>query len=81
MIVPADERCIQSLIPSLILVLSVCYFPQNGQFQLHEPGGLVTQSSMMVYQVNTQGTLCTTFDISATCQSMVFGDAGGIVYL
>ena len=38
----------------------------------------MTQSSMMVYQVNTHGTLCTAFDISATCQSMVFGDAGGI---
>ena len=32
---------------------------------------------MMVYHVNTHGTLCTTFDISATCQAMVFGDAGG----
>ena len=37
----------------------------------------MTQSSMMVYHVNTHGTLCTTFDISATCQAMVFGDAGG----
>lgn len=31
----------------------------------------------MVYHVNTHGSLCTTFDISATCQTMVFGDAGG----
>ena len=41
----------------------------------------MTQSSMMVYQVNTHGALCTTFDISATCQSMVFGDAGGIQFV
>ncbi|XP_073238938.1 PAN2-PAN3 deadenylation complex catalytic subunit PAN2-like [Porites lutea] len=63
------------------LTSRVAVVSQNGQFQLHEPGGLVTQSSMMVYQVNTQGTLCTTFDISATCQSMVFGDAGGNTHL
>ena len=36
---------------------------------------------MMVYQVNTHGALCTTFDISAACQSMVFGDAGGIQFV
>lgn len=59
----------------------VAVVSQNGQLQLHEPGGLVTQSSMMVYQVNTHGALCTTFDISATCQSMVFGDAGGNFHL
>ena len=35
----------------------------------------------MVYQVNTHGALCTTFDISAACQSMVFGDAGGIQFV
>ncbi|XP_027041539.1 PAN2-PAN3 deadenylation complex catalytic subunit PAN2-like isoform X1 [Pocillopora damicornis] len=59
----------------------VAVVSQNGQFQLHEPGGLVTQSSMMVYHVNTHGSLCTTFDISATCQTMVFGDAGGNTHL
>ncbi|XP_020628077.1 PAB-dependent poly(A)-specific ribonuclease subunit PAN2-like [Orbicella faveolata] len=59
----------------------VAVVSQSGQFQLHEPGGLVTQSSMMVYHVNTHGTLCTTFDISATCQAMVFGDAGGNTHL
>lgn len=59
----------------------VAVVSQNGQFQLHEPGGLVTQSSMMVYQVNTHGALCSTFDISSTCQFIVFGDAGGNMHL
>ena len=32
---------------------------------------------MLVYHVNTQGNICTTFDISPTCQAIVFGDSGG----
>ena len=50
---------------------------QSGQFQFHEPGGLVTPSSMLLYQVNLHGSICTAFDISSTCEVIVFGDSGG----
>jgi expansin (peptidoglycan-binding protein) len=50
---------------------------QAGQFQFCEPGGLVTASSMYVYDINPHGGSCTALDISSNCHAMVFGDSSG----
>lgn len=50
---------------------------KTGQFQLVETGAL-TESSMCLYNINTGVSMCLTFDVSSSCQTMAFGDAGGI---
>ena len=49
---------------------------QTGQFQLLDQGAM-TPASMVMYQVNTEGGLIATFDISETHSCMTFGDSGG----
>ena len=40
----------------------------------------MTPSSMLMYQVQTEGALVLSFDISSSCQALAFGDAGGEKY-
>ncbi|XP_077977957.1 PAN2-PAN3 deadenylation complex catalytic subunit PAN2-like [Glandiceps talaboti] len=54
---------------------------QHGQFQLLDPGGLVTPGNMMLYHVNIFGEMIQAFDVSSTCQALVFGESGGYVHL
>lgn len=51
-----------------------------GHFQVLDTTS-VTPSSMMLYQVNTQGGVVLSFDISSNCQNMAFGDSSGTLTL
>ena len=54
---------------------------QTGQFQLLEQGSM-TPSSMIMYQVQTEGAPIAAADISASTNCLAFGDtAGKIVYI
>ena len=37
----------------------------------------MTPASMVMYQVNTEGAMITSFDISETYNCITFGDSGG----
>ncbi|XP_072179674.1 PAN2-PAN3 deadenylation complex catalytic subunit PAN2-like [Diadema setosum] len=54
---------------------------QSGQFQLLDPGGLVTPETMLLYQVNIAGDMVLDFDVSSNCSCLAFGDSGGYVHL
>ncbi len=49
---------------------------QTGQFQLLEQGAM-TPSSMIMYQIHTEGASITATDISSSYQCMAYGDNGG----
>ena len=53
---------------------------QTGQFQVMEQGAL-TPSSMVMYQVQTEGALVSSFDISPSNQVLAFGDNGGFMHV
>ncbi|XP_065919163.1 PAN2-PAN3 deadenylation complex catalytic subunit PAN2-like isoform X2 [Dysidea avara] len=78
---PLSTMCLPSIlrhVPSMgstILVLS-----QAGEFQLVHMGGLVTPTTMHLYQINTETLPCYTADISLSGQVLVFGDAGGFIH-
>ena len=57
-------------------MFSVLFILQGGQFQLLEQGAM-TPSSMMIYQVHTEGAPIGAFDIGASCNAYAFGDHGG----
>ncbi|XP_033111118.1 PAN2-PAN3 deadenylation complex catalytic subunit PAN2-like [Anneissia japonica] len=54
---------------------------QSGQFQLLDPGGLVTAESMFLYQINTGGHMVSAVDVSTNFQGIAFGESGGYVHL
>ncbi|XP_071966224.1 PAN2-PAN3 deadenylation complex catalytic subunit PAN2-like [Antedon mediterranea] len=54
---------------------------QSGQFQLLDPGGLVTAESMFLYQINTGGHMISAVDVSTNFQGIAFGESGGYVHL
>lgn len=58
----------------------LCVVSQVGHFQVLDTTS-VTPSSMMLYQVNTQGGVVLSFDISSNCQNMAFGDSSGYIHL
>ena len=43
--------------------------------------GALTPSSMVVYQVQTEGGLISSFDISPSNQALAFGDSGGYMHV
>ncbi|XP_041365358.1 PAN2-PAN3 deadenylation complex catalytic subunit Pan2-like isoform X2 [Gigantopelta aegis] len=51
---------------------------QTGHFQLVE--AIAMPPPMVFYQVNTNGTAITGFDMSPSCQSMMFGDNHGMLH-
>ncbi|XP_071446379.1 PAN2-PAN3 deadenylation complex catalytic subunit PAN2 [Hetaerina americana] len=52
-----------------------------GQVQLVDTAALTQPGDMCVFQVNTGGAMCLTFDVSSSCQCLAFGDGGGSVHL
>ncbi|XP_022090828.1 PAB-dependent poly(A)-specific ribonuclease subunit PAN2-like [Acanthaster planci] len=53
---------------------------QTGQFQLLDPGGLVTPEAMLLYQVNIAGDMTLALDVSSNYKAIGFGDSGGYVH-
>ncbi|XP_066994616.1 PAN2-PAN3 deadenylation complex catalytic subunit PAN2 [Anabrus simplex] len=51
-----------------------------GQMQLVDTVAL-SQPNICLYQINTGGSMCLAFDVSSSCQCMIFGDAGGSLHL
>lgn len=49
---------------------------QAGQFQIIETTAM-TPSTMGVCPINTHGNPLLSFDITASCQALAFGDSGG----
>ncbi|XP_020896422.1 PAN2-PAN3 deadenylation complex catalytic subunit PAN2, partial [Exaiptasia diaphana] len=73
------EPVMLKFLPSFSSRLAVV--SQSGQFQFTEPGGLVTASSMYVYNINAHGGMCTALDVSSNCHTMAFGDSSGYLHL
>ncbi|CAI9729366.1 PAN2-PAN3 deadenylation complex catalytic subunit Pan2-like isoform X1 [Octopus vulgaris] len=58
----------------------LCVVSQVGHFQVLDTTTMAP-GSMMLYQVDTQGGVLMSFDVSPTCQSMAFGDSTGYIHL
>jgi len=41
----------------------------------------LSSSNIMIYQVSSNGAMCTSFDVSSSCHHMVFGDSSGTLNL
>ncbi|XP_041478319.1 PAN2-PAN3 deadenylation complex catalytic subunit PAN2-like isoform X1 [Lytechinus variegatus] len=72
---PIFLRCMATYSNRIIIL------DQSGQFQILDPGGLVTPDMMLLYQVNIAGDMVMDFDVSSNSSCLVFGDSGGCCHL
>uniref|UniRef100_A0A0L8I679 USP domain-containing protein n=1 Tax=Octopus bimaculoides TaxID=37653 RepID=A0A0L8I679_OCTBM len=87
-----DLRFIRAMAPIKVLIdpaflrflpaypNKLCVVSQVGHFQVLDTTTMAP-GSMMLYQVDTQGGVLMSFDVSPTCQSMAFGDSTGYIHL